>query len=117
MLRSAKFVNKSKSRDERCMAGLLKPLEVPACKSESITMDFVMGFPRTIGRYDAIWIIMDRLTKIAHFVPLQMDTTGKELADLFLQYQFKYHGCSRFIISDRDTRFTSHFLGEVFKSP
>jgi hypothetical protein len=52
---------------------------------------------------------VDRLTKIAHFIPLRIETSGQELAELFLKHQFKYHGCSRNIISDRDPRFTSHF--------
>ena len=60
-------------------------------------------------RSDAIWVIVDRLTKLAHFIPLRIETSGRELADLFLKYQFKYHGCSKNIISDRDPRFTSHF--------
>ena len=95
--------------DRRKKAGLLRPLELPTRKFESITMDFVTGFPRTVGRYDSIWVIVDRLTKIAHFIPLRIETSGRELADLFMKYQFKYHGCSRSIISDRDPRFTSHF--------
>jgi len=102
--------------DRRKKAGLLRPLEIPMRKFESITMDFVTGFPRTVGRYDAIWVIVDRLMKIAHFIPLRIETSGRELADLFLQYQFKYHGCSRHIVSDRDPRFTSHF-GKAFKRP
>ena len=102
-------VCKQVKADRRKKAGLLRPLEIPMRKFESITMDFVTGFPRTVGRYDAIWVIVDRLTKIAHFIPLRIETSGRELADLFLKYQFKYHGCSRNIISDRDPRFTSHF--------
>jgi transposase InsO family protein len=72
-------------------------------------MDFVSGFPRTIGRYDTIWVIVDRLTKVAHFIPVRTDATGKDLAEAFMKFQFKYHRCSRTVISDRDTRFTSHF--------
>ena len=100
--------------DRRRKAGLLRPLEIPTRKFESITMDFVSGFPRTVGRYNTVWVIVDRLTKIAHFIPLRIETSGQELAELFLKYQFKYHGCSRNIISDRDPRFTSHFW-ESFK--
>ena len=86
--------------DRRRRAGLLRPLEILNRKFESITMDFVTGFPRTIGRYDAIRVIVDRLTKIVHFIPLRIETSGRELADLFLKYHFKYQGCSHNIISD-----------------
>lgn len=100
--------------DKRKTIRLPQPHEKPRSKFESITMDFVTGFPRTDEHYDAIWVIVDQLTKIAHFIPVRSDTSGKTLVDLFLQYQFKYHGCSREIISNRDARFTSH-LWESFQ--
>lgn len=95
--------------DRRKSAGLLQPMDKKRGKFEVIAMDFVSGFPRTTGRYDTIWVIVDTLTKVAHFIPLGPDTSGRTLASLFLKSFVKYHGCPREIISDRDTRFTSHF--------
>ncbi|XP_078150324.1 uncharacterized protein LOC144545636 [Carex rostrata] len=95
--------------DRRRTAGLLQPLDKKRGKFEIITMDFVSGFPRTKGRHETIWVIVDTLTKVAHFIPLGPDTSGRALAEIFMKFFFRYHGCPREIISDRDTRFTSHF--------
>jgi transposase InsO family protein len=95
--------------DRRRSAGLLQPLDKKRGKFEIVTMDFVSGFPRTTGRCDTIWVIVDTLTKVAHFIPLGPDTSGRTLAGIFIKFFFRYHGCPREIISDRDTRFTSHF--------
>ncbi|CAH9129088.1 unnamed protein product [Cuscuta epithymum] len=51
-------------------AGLLQPLSIPEWKWEHVTMDFVVGLPRTIRNYDAVWVVVDRLTKSAHFLPI-----------------------------------------------
>ena len=52
-------------------SGMLQPLEIPEWKWESISMDFVMGLPKTQAGFDAIWVIVDRLTKSAHFLPIR----------------------------------------------
>jgi hypothetical protein len=57
-------------------AGLLQPLKVPEWKWEEISMDFIIGLPRTRDGYDSIWVIVDRLTKVAHFIPVK--TTYQE---------------------------------------
>ncbi|KAJ1692761.1 hypothetical protein LUZ63_009459 [Rhynchospora breviuscula] len=95
--------------DRKKIPGLLYPNSRAQEKFQIITMDFVTGLPRTVKRYEAIWVIVDTLTKIAHFIPLKAEVSGRELAELFFRYQIKYHGCPETIISDRDTRFTSHF--------
>ena len=89
--------------ERRKIAGLLYPNSRAQMKFQIITMDFITGLPRTQKRYDSIWVIVDTLTKVAHFIPLRNPTSGGELAELFLQYQFKYHGVPETIISDRDT--------------
>ncbi|KAJ4748698.1 polyprotein [Rhynchospora pubera] len=95
--------------DRKKSAGLLQTLRRPKSKFESITMDFVSGFPKTKGRIEAVWVIVDRLTKVAHFIPIRADVAAKELAEIFLRNFCKYHGCPQEIISDRDGRFISHF--------
>jgi hypothetical protein len=58
---------------------LLKPLEIPEWKWEHITMDFVVGLPHTPRGKDAIWVVVDRLTKSAHFIPMKMTNLAEEL--------------------------------------
>jgi hypothetical protein len=61
-------------------AGLIQPLKVPKWKWEEIGMDFIVGLPRTRDGYDSIWVIVDRLTKVAHFIPVKTTYTGARLA-------------------------------------
>jgi len=65
-------------------AGLLQPLKVPEWKWEEIGMDFIVGLPRTRDGYDSIWVIVDRLTKAAHFIPVKTTYTGAKLAELYM---------------------------------
>jgi hypothetical protein len=61
--------------------GLLYPLKIPEWKWEEIGMDFITGLPRTSKGYDSIWVIMDRLTKVAHFIPVKTTYKGSQLAE------------------------------------
>ncbi|GKF66156.1 retrotransposon protein, putative, ty3-gypsy subclass [Tanacetum coccineum] len=72
-------------------------------------MDFVTKLPRTSSGHDTIWVIMDRLTKSAHFLPMCEDYKIDRLARLYLNEIVARHGVSISIISDRDSRFTSRF--------
>nr|GFC50126.1 retrotransposon protein, putative, Ty3-gypsy subclass [Tanacetum cinerariifolium] len=90
-------------------SGLLQPLDIPVWKWDKILMDFVTGLPRTQRRHDAIWVVMDHLTKSAHFLPIRKDYTISELAETFQQEIIRLHGTQSAIVSDRDQRFTSHF--------
>ena len=65
-------------------SGLLNPLPIPQWKWDNITMDFVSGFPLTQKKHDAIWVIVDRLTKSAHFLPIRLDYSMDRLADLYV---------------------------------
>ena len=89
--------------------GLLQPLVIPEWKWECITMDFVSGLPRTSRKHDAIWVIIDRLTKSAHFLPINMTYSLDRLADLYVNEIVRLHGIPKEIISDRDSRFLSRF--------
>nr|XP_027090339.1 uncharacterized protein LOC113711372 [Coffea arabica] len=90
-------------------SGLLQPLEVPEWKWENITMDFVSGLPRTQKGHDAIWVIVDRLTKSAHFLPVNMKYSLEKLAQLYMDEIVRLHGVPVSIVSDRDPCFVSRF--------
>ncbi|GKB18196.1 reverse transcriptase domain-containing protein [Tanacetum coccineum] len=90
-------------------SGLLQQLEIPKWKWEGIAMDFVTKLPRTSSGYDTIWVIVDRLTKSAHFLPMRKDYKMDRLARLYLNEIVTRHGVPILIISDRDSRFTSRF--------
>ncbi|GJW91559.1 putative reverse transcriptase domain-containing protein [Tanacetum coccineum] len=90
-------------------SSLLQQLEIPVWKSEGITMDFVTKLPRTSSGHDTIWVIVDRLTKSAHFLPMRKDYKMERLARLYLNEIVARHGVPISIISDRDSHFTSRF--------
>ena len=88
-------------------SGELQPLEIPNWKWEDISMDFVSGLPRTRGRNDSISVIVDRLTKSAHFLPVRKTRDLGSLAKLYLKEIVRLHGAPCSIVSDRDSRFAS----------
>lgn len=90
-------------------SGLLNPLEIPEWKWEHIAMDFVVGLPRTLKGHNAIWVIIDRLTKSAHFLHVKTTFSMDQLAQLYISEIIRLHGVPVSIVSDRDTRFTSNF--------
>ncbi|KAD5508448.1 hypothetical protein E3N88_16151 [Mikania micrantha] len=90
-------------------SGKLQPLEIPVWKWEKITMDFVMKLPRTKKGNDAIWVIVDRLTKSAHFLAIKESFELERLAQIYVDEIVTKHGVPLSIVSDRDSRFTSRF--------
>ncbi|KAE8668680.1 Detected protein of unknown function [Hibiscus syriacus] len=90
-------------------SGLLQPMTIPQWKWENITMDFVAGLPLTPNKRDSIWVIVDRLTKSAHFIPVRTDFSMDKYAELYIREIIRLHGIPVSIISDRDPRFTSRF--------
>ena len=89
--------------------GLLTLLDIPKWKWDSISMDFVTSLSNTPNRHDAIWVIVDRLTKSAHFIPINISFPVSQLAEIFIREIVKLHGVPSSIVSDRDPRFTSRF--------
>ena len=81
--------------------------EVSEWKWEYITMDFVVGLPRTQAGYDAMWVIVDRLTKLAHFLAIRNNFSLDKLANLYISEIIKLHEVSISIVPNRDPRFTS----------
>ncbi|KAL0553922.1 hypothetical protein IC582_007826 [Cucumis melo] len=90
-------------------AGLLQPLGIPEWKWENVSMDFITGLPRTLRGFTVIWVVVDRLTKSAHFVPGKSTYTASKWAQLYMSEIVRLHGVPVSIVSDRDARFTSKF--------
>jgi len=89
--------------------GTLEPLDIPQWKWDSISMDFVTHLPRSVRGHDSIWVIVDRLTKCAHFLPINQKMSLDKLAELYVRDIVRLHGVPASIVSDRDLRFTSRF--------
>ncbi|GKD76864.1 putative reverse transcriptase domain-containing protein, partial [Tanacetum coccineum] len=96
--------------------GLLVQPEIPEWKWEKITMDFVTKLPKTANGYDTIWVIVDRLTKSAHFLPMRENDPMEKLMKLYIKEVVTRHGVPVSIISDRDGRFTSLFWQALHKA-
>jgi hypothetical protein len=97
-------------------AGPLQSLPIPTWKWEDISMDFIVGLPRTAKGFDSIWVIIDRLTKIAHFLPVKVKYTVATYAELYIARILSLHGVSKTIVSDRGPQFVSKFWEELHKA-
>ncbi|GKA32595.1 putative reverse transcriptase domain-containing protein [Tanacetum coccineum] len=95
---------------------LLQQPKIPEWKWEKLTMDFVTGLPRTPNGHDSIWVIVDQLTKSAHFLPMKKTDSMEKLTQLYLKEIVCRHGVPVSIISDRDSRFASGFWGSLQKA-
>jgi hypothetical protein len=94
-------------------SGLQQPLQIPVWKWDHITMDFVYSLPRTRDGHDGIWVIVDRLTKSAHFLPVKKTYKLEKLAELYVSEIVRLHGVPESIVSDREPRFVSRFWKEL----
>lgn len=94
--------------------GLLQPLPIPKQIWADISMDFIGGLPKVQGT-DTIMVVVDRLTKYAHFLPVSHPYTAKDIASLFIKEIVRLHGFPTSIVSDRDKVFLSNFWSELFK--
>ena len=89
--------------------GYTQCIDLPSWKWDMINMDFVIGLPCTSQKFDSIWVIVDRLTKSAHFLPVRTTYTVEEYAKLYIKEIVRLHGVPISIISDRETQFTANF--------
>jgi hypothetical protein len=105
-IRSCPDCQRDKSRRHR-QYGLLSPLELPHAPWQSIAMDFITDLPASDGHTE-LWVVVDRFTKMAHFIPLRKDQKkAEDLCHVFAREIWRLHGVPRDIVSDRDSRFTS----------
>ncbi|KAL0381884.1 UNVERIFIED_CONTAM: Transposon Ty3-I Gag-Pol polyprotein [Sesamum latifolium] len=95
------------SHEERCSRVRGEIFNLLASKSRT---------PSTNWKHDAIWVIVDRLTKFAHFLPIRQNDSLDKLAELYISEVVKLHGIPTSIVSDRDPRFTSHFWGSLHRA-
>jgi hypothetical protein len=79
-------------------------------------MDFIVDLPRSQAGYDSIWVIMDRFTKVAHFIPVKMTYSGAKLAEIYISWIVCLHGVPKKIVSDRGSQFTSKFWKKLHES-
>jgi hypothetical protein len=90
-------------------AGPLHPLLVPSWKWDDISMDFIVGLPKTSKGFNSSWVIVDRLTKITHFLPVKTRDPVIIYAKLYIARILSLHGVPKTIVSDRGTEFVSKF--------
>jgi hypothetical protein len=91
------------------ISGTLQPLPIPSWKWEDISMDFIVGLPNTSQKHDSIWVIVDRLTKTAHFLPIHTTYNAKKYAEIYLDQIVRLHGIPKTIISNRGAQFVARF--------
>jgi transposase InsO family protein len=97
-------------------AGLLHLLKVPEWKWEEIGMEFIVGLPHTPKGYAFIWVIVDRLTKVAHFIPVKTTYKGSLLVELYMAQIVCLQGVPKKIFSNRGSQFTSRFWKSIHEN-
>jgi hypothetical protein len=94
----------------------LQPLPIPSWKWDGINMDFIVGLAKTSNGCDSIWVIIDRLTKQAHYLPIKLKYLAMHYDKLYIYRIMSLHGVPKIILSDRGTQFVSNFWEQLHKS-
>jgi hypothetical protein len=96
--------------------GLLQPLSIPDWRWDDISMDFIVGLPMTARKFDSIWVIVDRLTKSSHFIPVHTKYGVEKYAEIYIARVLCLHGVPKMIISDRGSQFVARFWEQLHAS-
>jgi hypothetical protein len=96
--------------------GLLQPLNIPDWKWDDISMDFIMGLPMTAHKFDSIWVIMDRFTKSAHFIAVNIRYDAQKYVEIYVTRVLCLHGVPKKIIFDRWSQFVAPFSEQLHMS-
>ena len=97
-------------------SGLLQPLPIPKWKWEVISMDVIIGIPKGNKHNDSIFVVVDKLSKATHFIPVKSACKVVHIAEIFLKDIFRLHGIPKEIISNQDMKFTGNFWRSLFFS-
>jgi RNase H-like domain found in reverse transcriptase/Reverse transcriptase (RNA-dependent DNA polymerase)/Integrase zinc binding domain/Chromo (CHRromatin Organisation MOdifier) domain len=110
-IRSCDTCNRNKTPRHKKF-GKLQPLPIPSQPWSSVSLDFIVELPKSAG-FNAVLVVVDRLTKMSHFIPTNTTVNAEETANLYFRHVFKYHGFPEDIVSDRGTQFTSKFWSRL----
>ena len=89
-------------------------MPIPEWKWEIISIDFITGLPKTQRKNDSIMVVIDKLSKSTHFIPVKSTYKEINFTKIFMKENFRLHGIPKMVISDRDVKFTSNFWKELF---